>query len=162
MGKICEGFGMDDVLALAEARIAEHGFTMQGVSDPDVPDDANGWVYTMGLLDAADHPEMVLAGVPLTTGAGVLGVLGGAVLEGERFDVGETIDLGPGIAEVSAVHPLHYELSTFAVWHELRAAGVPHASELTVHQVVVPAALCPFGDRSWQPLLADPDTRLGT
>ncbi|HEY7136576.1 MAG TPA: hypothetical protein VIB48_16100 [Acidimicrobiia bacterium] len=61
MGKICEGFGMDDVLALAEARIAEHGFTMQGVSDPDVPDDANGWVYTMGLLDAADHPEMVVA-----------------------------------------------------------------------------------------------------
>jgi hypothetical protein len=162
MCKMCEGFSIDDVLALAETRIAEHGFTMQAVSDPDVPDDPTGWVYTMGLLDRAGHPELVVAGVPLTTGARVLGALGRAALEGKRFQLGETIDLGPGIAEVAAVHPVHYELSTFNIWHELSAVGVLHAPELTVLQIVVPRALCPFGDRSWQPLLADPETRLGT
>jgi hypothetical protein len=153
---------MDDVLALAETRIAEHGFTMQGVSDPDVPDDPTGWVYTMGLLDRAGHPELVVAGVPVMTAAQVLGALGRAVLDGECFHVGETIDLGTGIAEVGAVHPVHSERSTFNVWHELKAVGVLHAPELTVLQVVAPDALCPFGDRSWQPLLADPDTRVGT
>jgi hypothetical protein len=135
---------------------------MHCVSDPDVPDDPAGWVYTMGLLDRAGHPELVVAGVPVTTAAQVLGALGRAVLDGECFRVGETIDLGPGIAEVAAVHPVHYELSTFNIWHELKAVGVLHSPELTVQQIVAPGALCPFGDRSWQPLLADPGTRLGT
>jgi hypothetical protein len=160
MCEMCGGFDRKDVLALVKARIAEHGFTMQGVSDPARLDDPTAWVYTIGLLDAAAHPEVIIAGADVTTASRVLGAVAEAVLDGERFLVGETIDLGVGVAEVGAVHPVQYELDTFAVWHALRDAGGLATEELTAVQIVLPAALCPFGERSWQPLLAEREARV--
>jgi hypothetical protein len=58
---VCEGFSFEDAILLDAAAIAEYGYIMQGVmGDPD--EGIPPWVYTVGLLDVADHPEMIVAG----------------------------------------------------------------------------------------------------
>ena len=58
MCRMCEGFSLEDVLALDAATIAEYGFMVVGVDAPDRSEhDPPPWAYTVGLLDAADHPE---------------------------------------------------------------------------------------------------------
>jgi hypothetical protein len=73
MCRMCEGFSLDDVLALDAARIAEYGFVVIGVEGRDDDDDhPPAWAYTVGLLDAADHPEMIVAGVSTETSGSFL------------------------------------------------------------------------------------------
>jgi hypothetical protein len=159
---MCDGFSVDDVLALDAAHIAEYGFALQGVVGPGGEDDGVGsWVYTVGLLDAAEHPELIVAGASPNTSASVLSALAGAVLEGERFEVGDTIDLGGAIARVGSVHEIQYELDTFATWHRLKDAGVLRAREVVAVQVTVPYELFPPAGPSSQPVLANPGARVG-
>jgi len=153
---------MDDVIALDAAHIAEYGFAIQGVVPPGGADAGLGsWVYTVGLLDAVGHPEMIIAGgVPEQTGS-VLSLLARSALAGERYRVDETIDLGEGgIARVGSVHEIQYELDTFNTWHNLKSAGVLHAPELDAVQITVSDAFFPPGTRSRQANLADPAARV--
>jgi hypothetical protein len=136
---MCEGFSVDDVLALDAAHVTEYGCAIQGVVRPGGEDDGVGcWVYTVGLLDAAEHPEMIVAG----------------------FEVGDTIDLGGAIARVGAVHEIQYELDTFNTWHGLKGAGVFRAPELVAVQITMPPELCASGQRVSQPVLAAPGARV--
>jgi hypothetical protein len=158
---MCEGFSLDDVIALDAAHIAEHGVAMQAVVGPGGENDGLGsWLYTVGLLDAAAHPELIIAGVSPNSSAPVLSVLARAVLDGERFEVDETIDLGGAIAVVGSVHKIHYELDTFNTWHRLKSAGVLRAHELVAAQIILPPELLPSARRRAQPLLADRDARV--
>ena len=126
---MCEGFSLDDVLALDAAQIAEYGFVIIGV-DGSPPDDGSPWAYTIGLLDAADHPELIIAGPSLETSGSMLSLLAHSVLDdGDRYELGDTIDLGAsldrggGDAVVGAVHEIHYVLDTFNMWHNLQEYG---------------------------------------
>ena len=158
---MCEGFSLDDVIALDAARIAEYGVVTQGVVGPGGADDGLGsWVYTIGLLDAAAHPEMIIAGVSPNLGASVLSTLIRAVLDGERFEVDETIDLGRGVAVVGSVHKIQYALDTFNMWRELRKAGVLRVRELAAVQIRLPDELFAPGRRPSQPVLSDRDARV--
>jgi hypothetical protein len=152
---MCDGQGLEEVLADNAAVLARSGFMLQGVVGPGGIDDPGCWVYTVGLLDSATHPEMIIAGASLNISSSVLSMLAQAAIGGERFAVGETIDLGEGIARVGAVHPIHYERDTFNVWHELRQRGDVRARKLSAVQIVLPGELSPFGEASWQPVLAD-------
>jgi hypothetical protein len=162
MCRVCEGFSVDDVVALGAARIAEHGYGIQGVVGPGGAEDGFGsWVYTVGLLDAAGHPELIIAGGFPAWSASVLSLLAGSTLAGERYQVDETIDLGAGgIARVGSVNEIQYELDTFNMWHNLKSAGVLHAPELEAVQITVSDVFFPPGSRSSQPSLADPDARV--
>jgi hypothetical protein len=158
---MCEGFSLDDVLALDAASIAEYGFIVVGVDDPDGGDSDHGpWAYTVGLLDAADHPELVIAGVSTETCGPMLSILARSVLAGERYQVGEAIDVGRGVARVGAVNEIQYELSTFNVWHQLRRNGTLRTSELNVVQIVLPSTFFCSAHRQAQPRLDDPDARI--
>jgi hypothetical protein len=163
MCRICEGFSPEDVLALDAAHIAEHGVAMQAVVGPRGPDDGLGsWVYTVGLLDAAAHPEFIIVGIAPSACASLLSALTSWVMEeGERFEVGDTIDLGDSVAHVGAVHQIQYELDTFATWHRLKDAGVLRAPEVTAVQITVPYQLFPPAGPSSQPVLANPGARVG-
>ena len=161
MCRVCEGFSFEDSILLDAASLAEYGWIMSGVrSDPDagIPP----WLYTVGLLDVADHPEMIIAGVSTESSARILHILAGRVLDGEQFFVGDYIDVGLGKASVGAVHPIQYELGTFNVWHELQRIGAVDATELTAVQIFAPDELfCPE-HRDMQPVLADVDARVDT
>jgi Domain of unknown function (DUF4262) len=161
MCRICEGFSLDDVLALDAARIAEYGFMIVGVGGPDGrDDDPRSWAYTVGLLDAVGHPEMVIAGVPTETSGPLLSVLARSALEGERYDVGETIDVGRGAARVGLVNEIQYELDTFNMWHNLRSNGTLRTPELEAVQIVLPSTFFCSVHRQVQPLLDDPEARV--
>ena len=158
---MCEGFSLDDVLALDAASIAEHGFVVIGVDGPDRGDDGPvAWAYTVGLLDAVDHPEMVIAGVSAETGGSVLSMLARAALEGERFEVGDTIDLGRGLARVGAVHEIQREVGTFNMWDNLQRYGAVRERELEVVQIVLPSAFFCGDHGGLQPRLDDPGARV--
>ena len=158
---MCEGFSLEDVLALDAATIAEYGFMVVGVDAPDRSEhDPPPWAYTVGLLDAADHPEMIIAGVSAETSASVLSMLADAALEGERFEVGDTIDLGVGIGRVGAVDEIQYGLDTFNMWHQLRRYGTVRTPELEAVQIILPSKFFCSDHRHAQPLLADPDARV--
>lgn len=162
MCRVCEGFTIDDVMALDAVRIAEVGYGIQGVIAPsgDHDDGVGAWAYTVGLLDAAGHPEMIIAGVAPDLAASVLSVLAQSALEGERYLVGETIDLGGPIARVGYVHDVQYELGTFSTWFRLIMAGVLRESTLDAVQIILPVDGPPFGARSSQPLLSLPEERV--
>ncbi len=161
MCRVCEGFDIDDVLALDAARIAEYGYLLQGVVGPGGEHDGCGsWVYTVGLLDAVAHPELIVAGLPPNDGASLLSMLAQSVLDGERYLVGETIDLGCGIARVGAVHEIQYELGTFNTLRQLQEIGVLRERELEAVQIVLSPELPAPGRSFVQPLLADRDARV--
>jgi hypothetical protein len=122
---------------------------LQGVVD----DEHRPWVYTVGLVDVAAHPELIVAGVEPATSAYVLNSVVAHVLAGCAVDAGETLLLPGRRVEIGAVHAVQYELDTFASWHELRRAGAFDGA-LTALQLFVDGA--PF-----QPDLSDPAARVG-
>jgi hypothetical protein len=163
MCRVCEGFSIEDVVALDAARIAEYGYLIQGVTGPGGDDDGFGsWVYTAGLLDAVGHPEFIIAGAFPQQSASVISLLAGSALRGERYKVGETIDLGDGgVAHVGFVHEIQYDRDTFNMWHNLKRAGVLRADRLEAVQIVLSEVFFPPGERSLQPCLAEPGARVG-
>jgi hypothetical protein len=157
---MCEGFSLDDVLALDAAHVAEYGFVTIGV---DVSSTGGcPWAYTVGLLDAADHPELILAGPSLETIGPILSTFAHAVLDdGERFEVGDRVDLGPGDAVIGAVHEIQYVLNTFNFWHNLADYGALRSTALEAVQIVLPSALFCVQHRFAQPRLSDRNARVG-
>jgi hypothetical protein len=164
MCSICDGFSIEEVIERDAARIAEHGFMVQAVTgESGRADDPRSWSYTIGLLDAIGHPEMIVAGTDVETSTRVLVHLGQWAMEDdERFEPGDGIELGPGVADVGAVHAAHYgrNRGTFNMWYTLKRAKVVTARRLQAVQILLPDELCPFGDRSWQPDLSDPAARV--
>jgi hypothetical protein len=160
MCRICDGFTIEEVIAEDAAEIAEHGFVLQGVAGGSGRgDDPDSWVYTVGLLDTIGHPEMIVAGVGVDTGGRVLTHLARwAIEDDERFEPGDAIELGPGIADVGKVHDAHFgrNRGTFNMWYTLKAARVVRTRRLRAVQILLPPELSPFGERSWQPDLSDP------
>jgi hypothetical protein len=163
MCDICNGFTIEEVIERDAARIAEHGFILQAVSESGRDDDPRSWVYTVGLLDTIGHPEMIVAGADLEASGRVLSYLAHwAMDDDERFEPGDAIELGPGVADVGAVHAVQYgrNLGTFDMWYTLKEARVISARRLHAVQIFLPDAMCPFGERSWQPDLSDPAARV--
>ncbi len=157
---MCEGFSLDDVLALDAARIAEYGFVIIGVEGREP--DHGPWAYTVGLLDAADHPELIMAGPKLETCGAILSVLGHAVVdEGERFDVGDRIDTPAGDAIVGVVHQIQYALDTFNFWYNLHEFGALRTHALEAVQIVLPPGFFCHEHRDSQPVLAHQLARVG-
>jgi hypothetical protein len=136
-------------MAEAKARIAVDGYMLQGVVD----DEHRPWVYTVGLVDVAAHPELIIAGVEPETSAYVLNAVVAHVLAGCDFDVGSTALLSGWRIEVGAVHEIQYELDTFASWFQLHAAGA-FEGRLEALQLFV-------DDAPFQPDLSDPSARVG-
>jgi hypothetical protein len=150
MCEICDGKTYEEVHERQAERIAEHGYVIQPVGDG--PDDPNAWAYTMGLLDIADHPEMIVTGM-LNTGLVVLSALAEGVLDGDEVFLGDIIHTPFGHARIEPVHKVHYEINTFNSWHSLKESGAIDADELIALEIVMP------GHRG--PTLANPHSRLG-
>ncbi len=154
MCKICDGYTPEEVTAMDAETIAEHGYLLQAVGDSDV--DFQSWIYTVGLLDLAGHPELIVAGAPVGRLAPVISSIARAVVDGEVFAVGDTVSMPIGIGRVGSVHERHYELDTFAHWHALQDYGAVKADDIEAVQIVLPEAICTARGRSWQPIFANP------
>src|SRR5689334_22056542 len=122
MCRICDGLTYEELYAETAAAIASHGYTLIGV-EGGAEAGRLPWFYTVGLLDAADHAELIIAGVDPKQCVPALNAIASEVLEGNAFGVGETINVGIGVARVGAVHPIQYDLDTFNAWHTMQDFG---------------------------------------
>ena len=162
MCRMCEGFSLQDVLALDAAHIAEYGFMIIGVEGGDDDAPRAPWSYTVGLLDAADHPELIVAGATTQLAGSFLSGLAHMVIDdGDRFELGEEIDIGRGSLRFGAVNEIQYALDTFNMWHNLSEYGAIETYALEALQVVLPPSCFCEEHGFAQPLLANPTARLG-
>jgi hypothetical protein len=156
---MCDGYSLDDVLALQAANLEVEQFLVQPVGSPAGAFEDN-WAYTIGLIDTADHEELIVAGTSIELGYRLLTALGHAVLGGARFDVGDAIRVGDSaedVAFVAAVDPVQYDLDTFTGWHNLASYGALRRGPLEALQVVVPSH---WHDVGVQPILSNPSARV--
>jgi hypothetical protein len=113
------------------------------------------------LVDGFGHPELIMAGASLDAMGSVIRAAADAVTEGERFDVGDSLDVAGKAISLGAVHEVQYDLDTFASWHTLHGEGILRAERLTAVQLVLgPAYFCTCPQNA-QPILSDPNARVG-
>jgi hypothetical protein len=160
--RMCEGFSLEDALALDAAHIAEYGFRVVSVGTREDDEPRAPWAYTVGLLDAADHPELIIAGASLHLASAFLSGLARMVLDdGDRFEVGDEIDIERGILRFGAVNEIQYVLNTFNWWHNLAEYGAVRTYALEALQVVLPPDCFCEEHGFAQALLANPAARVG-
>src|SRR4051812_5045837 len=115
MCEMCEGKTRFEVLLDLGERIRRNGYVMQGVdgghSDP-------SWVYTIGLLDHLDHPELIVAGPEVEMAATVISDAIALVERGSPIAGGDDVHFGDLSFRAVDVHPHHFHSSAFALWHE--------------------------------------------
>src|SRR5438093_5855306 len=134
MCMMCDGLSQEEMFAHDAAIIEEHGFLVTGVGEGDPPH----WAYTVGLLDRAGHPALIVAGPHVEIAAGLINQIGRSILEGGRFEVGDTWMSPAGTVRFGAVHPIQYRLGTFNVWLGLEQSGHLRSTQLEAIQVVAP------------------------
>lgn len=84
------------------------------------------WAYTVGLHWCADHPELILIGLPPPIAAALLETLGERVMRGDRLPPGAVVRVGPAVLRFEVVSDLFRESGDwFRVGRELvaRAGG---------------------------------------
>jgi hypothetical protein len=154
---MCEGFSQEEVLAADAAIIEEHGYILTGVGDREPPH----WAYTVGLLDRAQHPELIVAGPVFAVAGAIINTVGREILGGRAFAPGDTLPTEHGVLRFGAVDPIQYRLSTFNVWWALASEGYLESSELRAIQVIAPRdSICMCG-LCEQPDLSRPESRVG-
>ena len=161
MCRVCEGFSQEDELLLTAATIAEYGYMVMGVGAASGdPPGGPEWAYTVGLLDRADHPELIVAGPEFVSTGALLNEIGRSILAGPRYAVGDTFRSSSGVVRFGAVDPIQYRLGTFNVWHDLERMGLLHVGPLEALQVFAPPEWLCAGHRDRQPVLSDPSSRV--
>ncbi len=158
---MCEGLSLEEALAENAATIRKYGFMVCGVVNaPGESGRLPEWAYTVGLLDASDHPELVVVGPAFDHTGPLLQAIGNAVLDGDRFDVGDRVSISGATLHFGLVHPVQYGLTTFNTWHNLVATGDLECDELEVLQVFVPSTWFCAHHRDAQPDLSLPHARI--
>lgn len=92
---MCDGGTVDEYNAIVSNNIEKSGWHLTGV---DRSDSSPGWVYTIGLIERFDHPELVvMGGCCMECAAAQLNDLGRLIQAGTRLAVGTAVcDGHPG------------------------------------------------------------------
>lgn len=73
-------------------KVEETGFAVVSVMGSSEDQKDPGYAYTVGLFENYSHPEIMIAGLPRETSAGILNQLGHRVSRGENFEICEPTD----------------------------------------------------------------------
>lgn len=157
---MCEGFSLEDDLALAAAAMAEYKYLTIGIDEPDDPDCPN-WTYTVGLLDRVGHPELIVAGPAVIPSYDLIHHLGHRILDDQlRFEPGDLWQSPVGLVRFGAVDPIQYRLNTFNRWNLMAEHGHLRGTVLEALQVFMPNEWFSEGQVLAQPDLSDPSARV--
>src|SRR3954449_40587 len=102
MCDMCNGKTEGEVLLDLGEKIWRNGYVLQGVyggaSEP-------SWVYTIGLLDHLDHPELIVAGPEAELSAAIITDAVALVQEGIPIVGGDTVRIDNLSFRAVHVHP---------------------------------------------------------
>jgi hypothetical protein len=115
MCAICDGATREEVLADTHERIERFGFTMAGIEpDPDQPP----WLYTIGLIERHNHPEVCVLGLPVQRAYRVLDTVARGVLAGHRLAPGVDVVVGRMRFHVDELDDRVVAGDMLAQWHD--------------------------------------------
>ena len=118
MCAICDGKTPEEFLAGVHERIERFGFTMVGVeANPDHP----SWLYTVGLVEHHDHPELSALGMPVRFAHAVLDELSHRVMGGQSFQPGDDVVVRGTRFRLDDVDHRLWEGDMFNQWKEYYA-----------------------------------------
>jgi hypothetical protein len=129
---------MEQVLENIGYHINDRGWALQAVeAGPRNP----SWVYTVGLMESFDHPELVVTHSEIYAAADLLNTIGDRVAAGARVDPESTLDLDGYVFEFVAVHLAYIATGLCASWERYYTwTGARRRALPEVLQVVVPLA----------------------
>jgi hypothetical protein len=150
---LCDGGTLEDVCNGLHQQIVERGYALCPVVGP-VPE--QGWVYTIGLVDNFNHPELAAVAVRMNDGIGAVDAVAQLVKSGQRFEPGTSSRVcGVELAflDVDAAHIRRGLINSWFLYYE-------HVCrwnlEPEVTQVVLPAGGACHQHQDSQPRLDDP------
>ncbi|HEV7757607.1 MAG TPA: DUF4262 domain-containing protein [Acidimicrobiales bacterium] len=115
MCSICDGTTYDEVLTDTRGRIDRSGFTLAGIEPgPDQPP----WLYTIGLVERHNHPEVSVLGVPVPRAQQLLDIVARRVLAGERLAAGVDLMVGSRRFHVDELDERVVAGDMLAQWHD--------------------------------------------
>jgi hypothetical protein len=132
---ICEGGTNEQYNQHLHEQIVSRGFALAPVG--------SGWshrgfVYTIGLVDSRNHPELVVINFELGRAVTVLEMLASSVVEGTRFEAGGTsVQLGAEIG-FRQVRARHLRRGLMAGWSSYYRDVGRFDLEASALQVVLP------------------------
>src|SRR5438270_10616514 len=111
MCEMCNGKTESEVLLDLGEKIRRNGYALQGVeggaSEP-------SWVYTIGLLDHLDHPELIVAGPEAERSAAIIVDAVALIEEGIPIVGGGAVRIDGLSFKTVEVHPRQFRSSAFA------------------------------------------------
>jgi hypothetical protein len=146
----CDGATPEEVLQHLSDSIDWYDWAIQGV---EASRQNWGWVYTVGLMERFNHPELVIASMhEFNAVGGILNTLGERIQLGGRFEAGaQTVVSGLDV-EFVKVHPRQFERDVFNMWFAHYRSPGPALAGL---QVLLPSHLF-YPDTGPQPRLDQP------
>jgi hypothetical protein len=91
-----------------------HDYSIVGEQDPTT---GQWWVYTIGLLEEFDHPELVTVGYPVEEAAELLDEFAALVTARLRFEANSTITVNTSEVGIVSVQERYLEDGMMRVWH---------------------------------------------
>lgn len=143
----------DALLVRLHEQISEDGFAVVPVGKNMK---ARGWAYTIGLVDRYDHPELVIAGLPLEDAVGPLSALAACAVQGDRIDSPGRHGLNGVAIGTAPVHSRHLERGLMARWSWYYESFGRLDVVQRALQVVLPADGWCFHHQRVQPDLGSP------
>jgi len=135
MCDICDGKTYQQAFEELRHRIDAHGWSLQGV-EPE--EHGSAWVYTIGLIENFDNPELVITGGDIHRSAGLLNALGERIARGLRIDADTVVDLDGYLVEFETVHASYLSHGLCASWDDCYRRIGTQPGPLRVLQVVLP------------------------
>jgi hypothetical protein len=138
MCEICDGATPEEARANRARSIDTNGWGIIGVQ----PSPQNEpWAYTVGLVEAFEHPELIVVGIDLDIAGLVLHDLATCVTAGVELAPGRRAPVVGIEVEFAEVHPAQFGHGVFTAWFDhyrvFKASDLP----LSALQVVPPAEL---------------------
>ena len=103
----CDGYSFEQSMLALDLTIRTHGWALTQVT-AEMP-----WSYTIGLSESYDHPELMIAGVELSTQRSVVNRIVDAIVKTGSVDHPLLADAGITLVEV---HPTHLADHWFGRW----------------------------------------------
>lgn len=140
MCEMCDGKTESEVLLDLGQIIRRNGYVLQGIEGGH---DGPSWVYTIGLVDLLDHPELIVVGPEAERAAAIITEAVALVEDGFPIGGGGVIRIGGVSFPAVDVHPQQFQTSVFAMWHTYyEAAGSAPDQPRAIQLLCPPSLFC--------------------